>query len=504
MTASSTLAVWHALDTRARQGACAPLLAGARHALDAGALLAAAEHVAQTLRHAGVRRLALRADNGPPWVVIDLACQLADVCLVPLPPFFSPQQTAHALHAGGCDALAAPGPRWPGSPLTAADRAAGELAGLPFWRLPPPAADMPAEMPAGTAKITFTSGSTGTPRGVCLSVGHPQRVAASLAQVIDLPGVRHLCLLPLATLLENVGGVYAPLLSGGEVLLPPLADVGLHGSSGLDVARLTGAIDHHRPHSLILVPALLQALVAAIHRGWRPPGSLRFVAVGGARVAPALIESARRGGLPVYEGYGLSECASVVSLNTPGADRPGSAGRPLPHVSVTVEDGELVVAGSGFLGYLGAPQGWHPQQVRTGDLGHLDADGYLHVHGRRDNLIVTAFGRNVSPEWVEAALLAGPLIHEAVVFGSGQPRCVALIGAPPASGDQAIDTWVRRANASLPDYARIAAWARLPAALAATPGLLTGNGRPRRAAIAAHYADTLSALYSQTAETCTG
>jgi long-subunit acyl-CoA synthetase (AMP-forming) len=335
-------------------------------------------------------------------------------------------------------------------------------------------------------------------------VGHPQRVAASLAQVIDLPGVRHLCLLPLATLLENVGGVYAPLLSGGEVLLPPLADVGLHGSSGLDVARLTGAIDHHLPHSLILVPALLQALVAAIHRGWRPPGSLRFVAVGGARVAPALIEAARRGGLPVYEGYGLSECASVVSLNTPGADRPGSAGRPLPHVSVTVEDGELVVAGSGFLGYLGAPQGWHPQQVRTGDLGHLDADGYLHVHGRRDNLIVTAFGRNVSPEWVEAALLAGPLIHEAVVFGSGQPRCVALIGAPPASGDQAIDTWVRRANASLPDYARIAAWARLPAALAATPGLLTGNGRPRRAAIAAHYADTLSALYSQTAETRPG
>jgi long-subunit acyl-CoA synthetase (AMP-forming) len=207
--------------------------------------------------------------------------------------------------------------------------------------------------------------------------------------------------------------------------------------------------------------------------------------------------------LPVCEGYGLSECASVVSVNTPADDRPGSAGRPLPHLTVTVEDGELTVTGSGFLGYLGAPQGWHPARIRTGDVGHLDANGYLRVQGRRDNLIVTAYGRNVSPEWVEAELLAGPLLHEAVVFGSGQPCCVALLGAAPASGDAAIDTWVRRANASLPDYARIAAWARLPASLAATPGLLTGNGRPRRAAIAAHYADVLSALYPTTEESCT-
>ena len=498
MTAGAQLPVWLALVERARRGDPAPVLIGARYTLDAAAVLAAAEHTAHTLRRAGVRCLALRADNGPAWVVIDLACQLADVCLVPVPQFFSPQQTAHVLRAAGCDALAAPGTRWPGSPLGARAPHAGELAGLPYWRLP----GVPVDVPAGTAKITFTSGSTGTPKGVCLSAGHPQRVARSLAQVLDLPGVRHLCLLPLATLLENVGGVYAPLLSQGSVLLPPLAQVGLSGSSGLDLARLTGAIDHHQPHSLILVPALLQALAAAIGGGWRPPRALRYVAVGGARVAPALIDTARRGGLPVYEGYGLSECASVVSLNTPADDRPGSAGRPLAHLTVTVEHGELVASGSGFLGYLDAPQTWHLPRVHTGDLGHLDADGFLTVHGRRDNLIVTAYGRNVSPEWVEAELLAGPLLHEVVVFGSGQPACVALLGAAPASGDAAIDTWVRRANARLPDYARIGAWARLPAPLAATPGLLTGNGRPRRAAIAAHYADTIAALHRTTEESC--
>jgi long-subunit acyl-CoA synthetase (AMP-forming) len=486
------MAVLEALAARAGRADPTPALIGAGRRLDAAALLAAVETAANTLRRTGVRCLALRADNGPAWVVTDLACQLENVCLVPIAPYFSAQQAAHALAAAGCDALAAPDPGWPGSPLAAGIPAAGALAGLPVWQLPVG----PVHVPDGTAKITFTSGSTGTPKGVCLSADHPQRVATSLATLLDLPGVRHLCLLPLATLLENVAGVYAPLLSDGTVYLPPLAETGLAGASGVDTATLTGVIDRHQPHSVILVPALLQALVAAVARGWQPPRCLRFVAVGGARVAPALIDTARRGGLPVYEGYGLSECASVVSLNTPRDDRPGSAGRPLPHLSVAVEDGELVIGG-GFLGYLGQPGSWYPAHVRTGDVGHLDADGFVHVRGRGDNLIVTAFGRNVSPEWVEAELLAQPLLHEAVVFGSGEARCVALLGAAPATTGEAIDAWVRHVNAGLPDYARIGAWSRLPAPRAAS-GLLTGNGRPRRHAIGARYAHALTALFAAT------
>jgi long-subunit acyl-CoA synthetase (AMP-forming) len=493
----SAAAVWQVLSARASRHDPAPVLIGAGQRFDAGALVAAIERTVHALRHARLRCLALRADNAPSWVVIDLACQLADIRLVPLAPFFSPQQAAHVLTAAGCDALASPDLRWPGSPLAVGSPAAGDLAGLPFWRLPV----APVDMPDGTTKITFTSGSTGAPKGVCLSADHPQRVAASLATLIDLPGVRHLCLLPLATLLENVGGVYAPLLSNGTVYLPSLAETGLSGASSVDMVALTGAIDRHQPHSLILVPALLQALVGALGCGWHPPRSLCFVAVGGARVAPALLDTARRGGLPVYEGYGLSECASVVSLNTPGHDQPGSAGRPLPHLSVTIDNGELTVGGSGFLGYLGQPESWYPTAVRSGDVGHLDADGFLHVRGRRDNLIVTSFGRNVSPEWVEAALLAGPLLRDAVVFGNGETHCAALLGTANAIGDDVLDAWVCRVNADLPDYARIGAFARLPAPLAAT-GLLTGNGRPRRAAIAERYADVLARLFSASPPRC--
>jgi acyl-CoA synthetase (AMP-forming)/AMP-acid ligase II len=99
-----------------------------------------------------------------------------------------------------------------------------------------------------------------------------------------------------------------------------------------------------RPHSIVLVPELLRLLVAAAERGWPVPGSLKFVAVGGAAVSVDLLARAEAVGLPVFEGYGLSECASVVCLNTPDARRRGSVGRPLPHASVRLaDDGQIMV-----------------------------------------------------------------------------------------------------------------------------------------------------------------
>src|SRR5690606_24639695 len=101
---------------------------------------------------------------------------------------------------------------------------------------------------------------------------------------------------------------------------------------------LLRCIEVERPHSAILVPQLLTVLVAACTKGWQPPDSLRFVAVGGARVAAELVIEARRYGLPVFEGYGLSECGSVVALNTSDTERLGSAGHVLPHCAVSVEE----------------------------------------------------------------------------------------------------------------------------------------------------------------------
>jgi long-subunit acyl-CoA synthetase (AMP-forming) len=356
-------------------------------------------------------------------------------------------------------------------------------------------------IPADTWKITYTSGTTGAPKGVCLSAEQLQDVAAGLLHATGLQAPRHLCVMPLSTLLENVAGVYAPLLAGGAIIVPSLAEVGLSGSSGLDIERLLAAVTLYRPDSLILVPEILRAMVFAAERGWRPPSSLRFVAVGGSKIAPALVERSRQAGLPVFEGYGLSECGSVIALNTPGHMRVGTAGRPLRHVRVSVDQGEIVVAGSPMLGYADQPETWGPGEIRTGDRGRVDSEGFVHIDGRLSNLIITGFGRNISPEWVECELLSGPVLMQAIVIGDARPWCSALVCATEARiADRDIDAWIRKVNQHLPDYARIVNWRRLPEPLTTRNGLLTNNGRPRRAPIEEIYRPLIDGLYETTPE----
>jgi long-subunit acyl-CoA synthetase (AMP-forming) len=424
-----------------------------------------------TLGRARPRVLALIADNGPEWLAADLAAESAGVPLVPLPAFFTPAQLRHAIDASGADAL-----------LTDSAELAQALgfepagqAGL-FCRDAPP-----VPLPAGTTKITFTSGTTGTPKGVFLDAARQRALVATLEEATRPLGIeRHLCLLPLAVLLENVAGARAALAVGAECAVPPLAAVGVSGSSGFDPLACLAAIGRWHAHSVILLPQMLLGLTLAIEAGAPRPASLRFAAVGGAKVSPALIARARAAGLPAHEGYGLTECGSVVALNLPGADRPGSVGRPLAHVRVAIsQDREIVVSGE-----------------RTGDLGRLDPEGFLHVEGRRKHLIITSFGRNVAPEWPESELVAGGHIAQAAVFGEARPAlCAVLAPRAAALSDAALEAEVQRANARLPDYARIAHWLRADAPFSAANGLATANGRARRDAVWAAYGARLESLY---------
>ena len=195
----------------------------------------------------------------------------------------------------------------------------------------------------------------------------------------------------------------------------------------------------------------------------------------------------------------------MVSLNTPGQRRNGSLGRPLPHLRVEIIDGEINTFGPRFLGYAGDKESWHEADddtpFATGDLGYQDSNGYLYFTGRRKNLLVTSFGRNISPEWIETQLAASPLIAQCIVLGDSRPYCVALV-LPRQAGisDARISENIAGINAALPDYARIRRWARLEAPLARGTGLetdlTTSNGRPRRAQIAARFAATIDALYA--------
>jgi long-subunit acyl-CoA synthetase (AMP-forming) len=448
------------------------------------------------VRGGGGERFAMLAENGLGWAVADLALHLEDALSVPLPAYFTVAQRQHALDDAGIDCLLTDAPEaareWlPGWQL--AGRSG--VSGLTMFRrtLDPFAATVP---PARTAKVTYTSGSTSAPKGVCLSAGQLETVATSLAvATASLPLSRHLCLLPLPTLLENVAGLYAPLLRGATCLLPGSEVTGM-SYAGPDPSRLLACIAGSRPDSLILVPELLQLLVHAAEHGWPVPESLRFVAVGGASVATSLLERAAAAGLPVFEGYGLSECASVVCLNTPGARRPGSVGRPLPHAGVRIAaDGEIHVTGTTFLGYLGDAPRQDGEELATGDLGTQDEDGFVTLHGRRRNVFFTSLGRNVTPEWVEQEIRQGPGIRHVMVSGESRPYPVALVSAGAEVPAAAIGRAIEAANARLPDYAQVRRWWRAPQPFSFEDGLLTANGRLRRDAIAARYGAELDALY---------
>lgn len=403
------------------------------------------------------RPVALQIEHGRDEVLWELALLAAGVPALSLPTFYTLAQAQHALAASGAQALVG------AAGVTLLDYA-------------------PVVLPAGTARITFTSGSTGTPRGVCLSALLLDRTAQAVVARVGVEHAgRHLALLPPGILLETVAGLFATLFAGGIYVAVPAQVAGLGNPFRPDFPAMLRAIGTSRANSLILVPELLAGLVGAVSRGCPSPTGLTLVAVGGARVPQTLIEQARAAGIPARQGYGLTECGSVVTLQDAGDAGADNAGRPLDHVQVSIAaDGEIMVAGELCLGTIG---GTAPQApYATGDIGHLDAVGRLHIDGRKSNLIVTSHGRNVSPEWVEQELLAQPDIAQCMVYGDGLPQPQALL--VPAHPQADLAAAVAAANAGLPLYAQVSDWQEV-AHFTPDNGLLTGNGRLKRAEISA-------------------
>ncbi len=401
-----------------------------------------------------VRSLAIMLDNSIDWILWDLAAMQSGIPCIPLPPFFSPEQVEHSLRTAGVSHI-----------LSSSGLQKTGLSAVSLFD--------------GTAKITFTSGTTGTPKGVCLPVKAMEAVASSIVDILgqDFAG-RHVSVLPLAVLLENVAGVYSALMAGGHVILTGLAQF------GPDYAGLHDRLKEVRATSAILVPELLHVLMAQVAKKGALP-DLKFVAVGGAKMDASLVMTARAMGLPAYEGYGLSECASVVSLNTPAHDRPGTVGSLLSHVKARIlENGEVQIKSPGFLGYLGDAA---PDVFSTGDIGTFDGD-YLAITGRRKNILITSYGRNVSPEWIEAALSVQPEIYQVIVYGDSMPHLGALI--VPTHKDADIAAAISRTNIGLPDYAQVKVHHIVPP-FTQEAGFLTGNGRPRRDMIHSHYSNLI-------------
>jgi long-subunit acyl-CoA synthetase (AMP-forming) len=164
--------------------------------------------------------------------------------------------------------------------------------------------------------------------------------------------------------------------------------------------------------------------------------------------------------------------------------RAGSVGKPLPGIDISISrDGEILVAHqamSGYLGDLSVPQ----DVIHTGDLGHLDQDGFLYVTGRKKDVFITSFGRNVSPEWPESELLHQPEIAQASVFGEAQPvNTAVIVPSGGAQSERAIADAVCRANSKLPDYAQVSDWIIASEPFTVANQLMTATGKVKREAV---------------------
>jgi long-subunit acyl-CoA synthetase (AMP-forming) len=443
----------------------------------------------------GCRRLGVLMENAPAWIVTDLAAMQADMVNIPVPVFFSDEQLQHVVRDAGIERLITDRPERVTALLPVDGLATMEIAGRQYTCLflSGYASD---EHYGDTAKVTYTSGTTGEPRGVRLPLRAMETVAAALATAAGASrNDRALVLLPLSILLENIGSVYAPILAGAEIHVPDPAETGISGSSQVNVAAFARMLQRIRPSTLIVPPQLLKLLVALAKAG-QLPDSFRFIAVGGAPTGMTLLESARDVGLPVYQGYGLSEACSVVAVNTDRDNFLGSAGRPLPHIKVRIsEQGEILLAGDSCCQYLHAHAESPPEELATGDLGYLDDDGYLYVTGRCRERIITAYGRNVSPEWLESELISHPAIAQAALFGNNMSRLVAVL-VPADSGlssnlPATLEKALEEVNAQLPDYARVDRFIIAAEPFAAANGELSSSGSLRRRVIEEHYAERI-------------
>jgi long-subunit acyl-CoA synthetase (AMP-forming)/pyrroloquinoline quinone (PQQ) biosynthesis protein C len=431
--------------------------------------------------------VALHAANSIDWIVVDLACQMAQLVFTPIPLFFTQIQYDQLLFSVKPNIL------FSQQKIKFGEACECKYVALSTYKL---VQETQLKAPNGTDKITYTSGSTGTPKGVWLSIKNQLAVANTLVASIGLQSPRHLCLLPLPTLLENIAGVYCPMLASGTVVLASDADRGFEGSRLVNPHALLSCISKTQPNSLILVPELLQVLVMATKNNWQPPASLKFIAVGGSRVSASMLADARSIGLPVYQGYGLSECSSVVSINTPHNNDVLSAGTVLEYLKVEVINDELVITGNTFLGYLEDANSWYKTQVFTGDIAKFE-NNKIYIQGRIKNTLINSFGRNISPEWIESELQATGLFLQSVLLGDSRPFCMAiLVPISEQITEAVIQDAINKMNNQLPDYAQIKANIILTQAMGFEDGLYTANMRPRREQINQHYQAKIAAIYA--------
>jgi len=438
-------------------------------------------------KHSGY---AIDLGNGPEWAVLDLALLDANKVNIPIPNFFTDKQVQYLLTDGGVQTVFTDVP----DKFNGAIDRSFNLCGRKIYQVS--LKNNLVDYPINTIKVTYTSGTTGEPKGVCIDSLAISNTVSSVAQRSGIKhSDRHFSALPMTTLLENIAGLYTTLTCGATAVICPQEYIGISGATGIDPKKFIQSMDKYHPTTTILIPQMLDAMVNIVDTNNEYLNSMKFIAVGGAPISKQILIKAELIGLPVFEGYGLSEATSVVTVNGPGLNKFGTVGKPLSHIDLKIaDDGEIFVRGSVFKGYLKESSNCLDKNgyLPTGDIGFIDKDGFLTLKGRKKNIFITSFGRNVAPEWVESELVAQAGIIQAAIFGDAKPWNVAVILANPNTD---IDKAIQQANKSLPDYAQVSSWILADEPFSISNNQLTGTARLKRDTIETYYKQSIENIY---------
>jgi long-chain acyl-CoA synthetase len=458
--------------------------------------------VAQAMLQWGIAkgdRVAILSENRPEWTIADFATLLIGAVTVPVYATLTPEQTAYILRDSGARAIFVSSAKQLAKVSSIRDQTNLERIAIMDADPPTNAISMqdlmnrgPRERdakfdalsrsakPVDLATIIYTSGTTGTPKGAMLT---HDNMASNVAFSLKDFGVQKddisISFLPLSHVTARhvdfamlYNGVTLAYVSFQEHLLPALKEV--RPTIFLGVPRMYEKIYAQVaqrakgfPKETIYRWALAvgkanraETLAGKTPRSlsWKLADRLIYSKVragmggraqlfisGGAPLGCALAEWYADIGIRIHEGYGLTETSPVIAVNTPKTHRLGTVGKPLANVKVKIaDDGEILVRGpSVFQGYWNKPKetnealsgGW----FKTGDIGQLDADGFLSVTDRKKDLIKTSGGKFVAPQPLENSLKHNPLIAEAVVLGDKRKFPAVLI----APAFPLLEDWAR-------------------------------------------------------------
>jgi long-chain acyl-CoA synthetase len=284
------------------------------------------------------------------------------------------------------------------------------------------------------ATILYSSGTTGEPKGVMLTHGNltTNALATDEAFLMTESDVK-LCWLPLSHIFARTCDLYCWIESGSQLVLAESRDTILANCAQFRPTLLNGVpYFFDKVYRHVVAQGGTDAEQAE-RLGSLLGGRVRLLCSGGAPLPDQTAEYYNRHGVPLLQGYGLTESSPVITVSTPDANRIGSVGRAINGVEVRIaEDGEILTRGPHVMpGYWKQPEataqtirdGW----LLTGDMGHVDDDGFLWITGRKKELIVTAAGKNIAPAYLERLLTADPLFLQALIVGDRRNYLSALV-----------------------------------------------------------------------------